>query len=387
MVMHRAHLFIAFLAFLACLSPSHAADHAWGDSITYGTDASPLGDGYVPLLATALATSIANHGVSGDEVPDMTAHVYTVTPAVGDTHTVMIGTNDERIYCPSPCSSSASATIQGYYKSGLEALIAYLATPVKHTGRDGSVAYAGPGWTNTAVYGIGENSNHNGDTATFSVAGSVIYLGMIQQDNAPGAFSVTVDGTVAGNFSTLTSGLGPTVNGVTYGAQLIRIGGLANVAHTVVIAVTSLSGAANRVYLDWYAGNYQPTGLSKVFVSNIIYAESYAAGGSGANVDVFNAKVAAAIAELAGDGLSVLSVDSNGVLNYSADMDGAYHPINSGHAKIEAAFFAAIGGPPPFWIWAATQLWAGTPLGGGSAVYCISPVLPVGACATPLTVP
>lgn len=326
----------------------------WGDSITVGTAASPVSNGWATLLGPALGVPTTNHGVSGDEVPDMSAHVYSVTPATGSAHTIMIGTNDERVYCPNPCASPASATLQGYFKTGLEALAAYLATPTKHTGLAGGVTYVGT-WTNTTVWALGKNSNTNGDTASFSVNGPVIYIGMIQQDSAPGTFTVSVDGTLQVNpvtstttFNTGTTGLGPTVNGVSFGAQLIRIPGLSAVSHPVIITVTSATAGASKVYLDWYAssGDQVTNGGASVLVSNILYAQAYTAGGSSANVDAFNAQVAAAVSELAGDGLRVSSVDNNTALNYSVDMDGAYHPINSGHAKIEAVWQAAIPTAP-----------------------------------------
>jgi hypothetical protein len=63
-------------------------------------------------------------------------------------------------------------------------------------------------------------------------------------------------------------------------------------------------------------------------------------------VDAFNTQVAAVISELSGDGLRVKGVDNNTALNYGVDMDGAYHPVNTGHAKIEAVWQAAFSVAP-----------------------------------------
>lgn len=342
--------FVAIFFFLLA-SPALAASYsAWGDSIAKGNFANPTSYGWVSLLSDALTgsnTTIVNNGVAGDEVPDMTAHVYGYSPAAGDFNFLLIGTNDERIYCPSPCSSPASAALQGYFRSGLEALAAYLALPAKHTARDGSVTYAGTGWGNTGVYGIGENSNINGDTASWSDTGNVEYIGVIQQDSAPGQCSFYVDGstTAAAVFNTATTGLGPTVNGVTYGAALVRIpiGGSISTSHTISVKITSASAPASRCYIDWHAGNYQPSGLSKVYVSNIIYAQSYSSGGSNANVDAFNSRISALISELSGDGLSAYLVDNNAAINPATDLDGGYHPVR-GHTKIFVREYCTVNG-------------------------------------------
>lgn len=326
---------------------SAASYHAFGDSIAYGDFSSPTTHAYVSLLGDALNQSITNHGTVGDEVPDMTAKVYGVTAGVGDVHTVEI-TNDAHIYCPSPCSSPASSTLQGYYRIGLEALTTYLATPAKHTARDGSVTYSGSCWGNTAVYGIGRNSNCNGDSASFSVSGNVIYAGVIQQDGAPGQCTFAVDGVTQAVFNTQTTGLGPTTNGVTYGAALVRmvVGGSVSASHSVTVTVTSPTAAANRCYLDWYAGNYQPSGLSKVYVANIPYAQAYSVGGSNANTDAFNGQITSLVSELAGDGLAVAKVDVNAALNPATDMDGGYHPVR-GHPKMFVKFYCTMTGVCP----------------------------------------
>ncbi len=312
------------------------AVHAFGDSVTQYIAASDAAHGFVALLATALGVAITNHGTSGDMVADGSAKVYGVTPGSGDKFTIMFGINDERIY-------GVDATKQSYYRRGLQCLIAYLATGTKQLAVSNG-SYTGS-WSATGVFGLGKSSNTNGSTAQFTVSGSTVYVGMIQQDSAPGTYDIQIDGSTIGSFTTQTTGLA-TVNGVTYGARLHRFSGLSSGSHTVKIIVTSTTGGGNQVYVDWVAGSSQ-TIKPNVYVGNVIKAQAYSSGGSDANVASYNVDVAALVSELQSDGLNVRMVDVLSVLNYSVDMDGAYHPVNSGHAKLEVAFFAAFNGPPP----------------------------------------
>lgn len=310
---------------------SAGAFRSFGDSITFGDFATvPATLGYVGLLSTALARPITNYGISGDMVPDQTARVYTTNPAYGDISTIMLGVNDERTY-------GLNSTTLGYYRRGLQCLAAYLGLGNKQFAIS-SGTYTGT-WTNTTAYGLGKNSATNGSTATFTVNGTTVYVGMIQQDASPGTFNVLIDGTVAGSYTTQTTGLGPTVNGVSFGAMLLRFPGLSAGSHTIEIVVTSATSGSNVVYVDWVAGNAQ-TVLPRVYVGQVTYAEVYNSGGSSANVDSYNAVIASLIADLVSDGLNVTPVTTN-VLNLSVDMDGAYHPINTGHVKLAAAFQSA----------------------------------------------
>lgn len=302
----------------------------FGDSITNGTAASPITNGYAYLLATALARTVPNFGTSGDMVTDQTSKVYSIKPAFGDISTIMLGVNDERIY-------GVNSTTLSYYRRGLQCLAAYLGLGIKQYGIT-SGTYTGT-WVNTTPYGIGKNSATNGSTATFTVTGTTVYLGMIQQDAAPGNFDVKIDGTTVGSFTTQTTGLGPSVNGISYGAMLLRFPGLSSGAHTVQIIVTSATAGANTVYIDWVAGNAQ-TVKPVVYVGNVTYAQAYTTGGSSANVDSYNAAISSLVSELVADGLKIVNVNTN-VLNLSVDMDGAYHPVNSGHVKLATAFESA----------------------------------------------
>lgn len=317
--------------------------HAFGDSVTYGNAASPLSNGYVPLLSTAMGISINNHGIAGDMVPDAMPKVYGVTPAAGDKFTMMFGINDERIY-------GVDSTRQSYFRRGEQCIAAYLATGTKEFART-SGTFAGT-WGNTPVNGIGKSSNTNGSTASFTVTGTTVYIGMLQQDGAPGTFNVLIDGIpFETGATTQTVGLSTTYSGhpgVTYGAMLKRYPGLSSGSHTVEIVVTSATGGANFVYIDWVAGNGGQAFLPGVYVGNVLRAVAYTAGGSDANVAAYNVEVAGLVSELAADGLNVFLINVSSALNQTTDMDPDYHPINAGHAKLESAFNAVMNPPPAY---------------------------------------
>jgi hypothetical protein len=335
---------IAVILALFLASPSLAGNDIVGDSIAAGTAASPSTHSFGSLLNDELG--FVDHGVSGAEIFDVSAQTAGVSVSPNDLKIIVEGRNSARWGCPAPCTGTASTAFLAEYRSSYEANLAWLALPSKHTARDGSVTYHGSCWSNTAVYGIGENSNCNGNSADLTpIAGNVLYFGMIQQDNAPGQCTFDIDGVsgVAVFNTQTTTNIGTTFNGASYGWATVRVvvGGLISATHTVTVRVTSPSSPGNRCYLDWYGGNYQPSGLSKVYASNVIYAANAAAyagnGSSTTNDDAFSAQQAAAVAELAGDGLNVVVWNNRDVLGPS-DMDGAVHPVK-GHPKMFINFW------------------------------------------------
>lgn len=312
---------------------TYQSTHAFGDSVTASTAATDTAHGYVALLGASLGVAIVNHGISGDMVPDGAAKIYTVTPGLNDKFTLMFGINDERIY-------GVNATTQAYFRAGLQDHCAYLGTATKQLALS-SGAETGV-WGATGVLGIGKSSNTNGSTKQWTVSGTTVYLSMLRQDTGTGTYDVQIDGSTVGSFATQSTGLA-TLNGINYGPRLHRFAGLANTSHTVKVIVTSATGGANQVYAQWVAGNTQ-TVKPNVYLADVLRATAYTSGGSAANVAAYDVDVAALIAELQADGLSVRAVPVQNLLDLVADMDGAYHPINSGHAKIAAVFLAAMTG-------------------------------------------
>lgn len=153
----------------------------------------------------------------------------------------MTGYNDARFY-------GASNTVS--YQAPLESAIVWLTSGNKMLFQNNSdITYTG-NWNNTAVYGgqIGKYSQSVGDTASFSITGSTIYISSIRlATNAGGAFNVTVDGIDQGTYS--CSGLANTCSQLGYAPFLVRITGLSDTTHNVVITHT----VEGTIYLDFAA--------------------------------------------------------------------------------------------------------------------------------------
>jgi lysophospholipase L1-like esterase len=305
--------------------------HMFGDSITYGVGASIAAKAYAAILSLALALTPTNSAISGHMVPDQAHAVYTSNIQENDKVTIMLGTNDERIY-------GTNASKQEFFRNGLAALAVRAASNTTNAVSGGT--YSGT-WYNTVAYGIGRYSLDQGSKLTFTVHGPVIYIGYIKQMNNEGEFTVKVDGALKGTYSCGAVGI-TTYKGLKYGPQLLRIAGLSDTTHTVEIEVVSPSSTSNRVYIDWWGG-ISPR--NPLYIANIPYATSYPSGGSATNVDLYNGEIAGIVSELSGDGLDVQLVDVNSVLK-AQDMADAYHPNNSGHQKISNQFLATMGAVP-----------------------------------------
>jgi lysophospholipase L1-like esterase len=302
--------------------------YLFGDSITYGVGASVASKAYAYLLAIALSGTSGNSAISGAMVPDQATYVYNANITSGDTVTIMLGTNDERIY-------GTNTAKQEFFKNGLAALAVRASSNTTNAIAGGT--YTGT-WYNTVAYGVGKHSNVNGSKLTFSVSGPVVYIGYIKQINNGGQFTVKVDGVLKGTYDCIGNGI-TTAKGLAYGPQLLRIAGLANTTHTVEIEVVSPTATANRVYIDWWGG---VAPRNAVYVANIPYATAYVSGGSDANVDAYNSEIASMANALGSDGVDVHLVDVNTSLSDS-DMADEYHPNDAGHQKINNKFLSAMG--------------------------------------------
>ena len=305
-----------------------AANYQFGDSITVGVGASSTARGYAQVLGPTLGGAISNSALSGGMVPDQATALYGKSFTASDKTTIMLGTNDERIY-------GTNATKQAYFRNGVAALAAYSSSVATKAASAGS--YTGS-WETTVAYGIGKNSFTEGSKVSFNVAGTVVYIGYIKQSGNGGQFTVKIDGVSKGTFTSNGSGIN-TYLGATYGPQLARFDGLSNAIHAVEIEVISATSSANRVYIDWWGSN--ATARTPTYVANIPYATSYPSGGSNANVDLYNGEILAMVNQLSGDGLPVHYIDVNSVLTPS-DMYDAYHPNDAGHLKIFRQFYKSI---------------------------------------------
>jgi len=284
-------------------------------------------------------------------VGDQLAKVYTVSAGATDISTIMLGVNDERIYCPIPCST-LNPTLQAVYHDGLLAGVAWLGLANKQTAQ--SVGGETGVWsTNTGISKIGRLTTVNGATKTFTVSGTAIYLSMMICDTSGGfsGYTISIDGNPATSFTSIVSGI-TTLNGTITNSRLHRFTGLTAGNHTILITSTGTGG----IVVEWAGGNTQ-TVFPKVVVGNITRQSNtpgigYSAfGGSDANVSSYNTDItnsnSVVVSALSTDGLSVTLADVNAALNNTTDLtstDGL-HPSQSGQNKIWTTFTNVL--PPP----------------------------------------
>ncbi len=313
-----------------------AGPAVYGDSVSVGVGATS-GNGYVPLLQTALGVTLTNYAVSGAMAADQ---AVVAKSGVGDKFVINIGTNDSHRY-------GTDTTKREYFKQSLRALIALSAMPARINGRAGALSGT---WSDDAYsVNVGTWSMTANDTATFTVSGTAVYVGMKYYAGAYGAADILVDGVVKASITTPNPGFTTGNNSYPYDQDgTLRFGGLSPGSHTVQIKIKAGSGSPAVVYLQWVAGSDQLAKPS-VYVSKIHRwnATGYASvPNSDANIADYNAMIAAIVAEFQADGLNVTLVDP--ALDPSTDLSSdGIHPNNAGHLKIKNAFYAAMSGPPP----------------------------------------
>lgn len=327
--MNLLRIIIISLACLYASAPFASAGGftALGDSHTVGVGATVAAKSWLGLL------SPVNSAASGAQAAEVSNAVQSIVPLEGRTYTIMVGTNDHRTY-------KADATKQEFFKRFLRQSIAWLAYPDKCKGRDACMSYTGS-WGNTAANTFGKVSTQSGATAQATVSGQSIYVCYIIQahSSAQSSATVEVDGVDVGTIGSF--GAMNTVNGSTFASACARFGGLSNGSHAVKVTLTS---SGKNFYLDYIAGNDQPT--SRVLVSNIIRMTSGAYstyGTSLANVTAYNGIISDIVSEFIGDAADVVLVDNYSTVNQSTDLiaDGV-HLNDAGHAKVSANFAAAM---------------------------------------------
>lgn len=321
-----------------------AAFTIFGDSFTVGVGASVSTNRFSDLVAAARGWTQTNEGTNGDMVADKAVEVLAKVIGDGSQSLLMLGTNDHRTY-------TTDINKQFYFSQGYAALLAWLAIPDsrKQKGQD-ATSETGT-WTDTSVYGgaLGRQSIVPTSTITLKTYGTVAYVCTLVQNAISATFSVSIDGVAAGTYQCMPGGGATitTINGATFGPALIRIPGLSEGEHTVVITVLTAS-TANPVYVLWAAGNqgnYTKDGPN-VWVSNVprFTAGGYSVnGGSDATVTAFNKIIRRIVQNLSTDGLNLALADSAARLNTATDLDtDGVHPDDSGHAVIAEAFLEAI---------------------------------------------
>lgn len=348
----------------------------FGDSITAGYYAQPADGtgnvysthGYSNVLDAAVGWTCTNNGVSGSQLQDA-AQIDTIlgtTIAPNTISTILPGANDMRsAYCTGCSGGMNTTTAQLQFLSELEWAAIWMATPAANhaLGTNCPAQPANPsctfssGWSASPAFGTQQTVTPGSSVTTYLV-GSAIYISSLQQTSNSSTYSVTVDGSpvVGSPFNTL--GYIPRTGndtGRNYSHNVIRVGGLPETQHTVVLTCLTAS-TGNPCYFAGVASNgANSAGLQSVqtsgpnaYIGTTLRAQGggYAAfGGSDTIVSQFNALEAEVVTELASDKLHVQLVDTSGVMNPNNSglywTDG-FHPSTAGHAMIGQAFVSAI---------------------------------------------
>lgn len=323
------------------ITPLYGADgtvlESFGDSIVKGE---AVTNPFPALVATDQGWTQTNRGINSAETHDAAKPLYAT--AIGDTENVIVacGINNMRV------SAGAAAKLK-YFQESHAALVAFAAIPdsKKLMATDAAITYTGT-WASNDTYANGVDNKYSitqGDAASFTVSGSVIYIGLTMVETKTGQAKVTVDGVDKGTYSCAAPGITTTL-GQAFGPKLVRIVLPQGGRHDVTLTITSATGANNNVFVDWVAGNEDAAG-SKVYVGNITYmnAAGYVTyGGSEAYTDTYNLAIYENCALLANDGLYVHVVDVNSVIDPLTDLADNIHPTQAGYNKIANEYIAVI---------------------------------------------
>ncbi len=331
------------LLFFFSLSAANAQlppGNAFGDSITQGVGASaPGATAYVPLLAASLGRPFVNRAVSGDCLADQIRQLYTTTIYPDSLSTLLVGTNDSRIYRNDPDRQDA------FRQASLASLI-WLGIPdgAKIRGRDSRWSLTGA-WNYTGVY-FGIQSTTGSSTASVTVAGSVIALASTVVDEyAGGQFQVQIDGMIFGPFFNAPTGRIRTLNGAFFAPKVWIFDALSNGPHRVSISVLSATGPKNYVGIEWLAGWHGPQ-TPAVVVGNIPRQtiSGYAYTGTVPSLlDKFDSIVAENVRQARNLGINISVAGTNDFFSAgSGTTSDGVHPNDTGYRAIADAFLAAM---------------------------------------------
>lgn len=310
---------------------------AVGDSLSVNGIASQLADWYGWRL------NITAKG--GDAAADQANCAFRFSPAQGDIFTCWTGTNDNFL-----CGTDSNK--KSVSQSAHLSMLLQLAT------KEGSNKVRAASMTATGTWASGaadtdvlaRNSSTNGSTLSCSVTGTTVALVGWQAASFTGQFSVTIDGVNKGTFSSaIPGGAVPSNQGKPFAPFAQLFTGLSNAAHTVVIAVTSATGASAVVDISFVAGYGSTINSSDPLV---VTANIYDLGSTGntlngttsANIAAYSALISANVTTARGIGLNVKIVDAASIVQVSdINTTDRIHLIQSGYLKVRDGFVAQIG--------------------------------------------
>ncbi len=321
----------------------------FGDSITCGFYAQPNDgtglvyslEGYAGLFDTYLGVPAGNWCRQGDTAADLSRQwvPFHSTPTSTDhqLYTVMIGANDAYRY-------GIPQTALSTYTQEVGAALAWLALP----NSDKVLANAATQQTGTWSPDVGFGLISSDARASLSfnvnqaVAGRnlyVVYHVWALPYGQAGKASIAVDGAVQATVeeSQNSGAFLPTENGTydTYLVQTVPLGAAG--PHTVTFTSVGPSGSAvgllwaGVAQADYHAVDGAPRVLVGLITNSPSGNQTYAA-------DIFNLQLKSLVPAMAADGMNLVIVPTDRVLDPGGDFVDLLHPNNAGHAKLAAAF-------------------------------------------------
>jgi hypothetical protein len=287
--------------------------------------------GMASLLADNYGWTVNCTARPGDCVADQGPNAFQFHSIAGDIYVVWLATNDKIL-------GAGITARENDTQAGHLAMIMTLATKEANKVRPAAMTLTGT-WVNstntTDASGVG--STTNGSTATATVTGTdILYSGWWNTAWA-GTFTITIDGVNKGTFST-TPASGNLGAQTTLGPFALLFSGLSNAAHTVVLTVTSTTGANNAVFLNYFSGHVSGALINPadplVVVSNthdFTAAGNTAQGTTTAQNARYDTLIAANVATAQRLGLNAKLVDMNALVGGNTSLilpDGVH--LNQG---------------------------------------------------------
>jgi lysophospholipase L1-like esterase len=310
--------------------PPGATLVAYGDSITAGKGSSTKASAYPAIIASTKGWILKDYAIGGDGLFDqLSEHLWGSTIDASSLSLLMIGANDDGyVYHQS-----------AVWDPALQAAYLWLLTPQKEMGN--ILAQKGT-WTKDAVLSSGIFTTENKATATGTTFGNVVYVVARSTPTNSPTFTITVDNTVYGPFTTPTPWM--TMRKHNLAPYSVRIGNLATTYHRVIVQ----NQGTGELHVDFIAGNKgQLTATGPYLYASTIYKVDTAWEFT---MQFLNNQIRSIASQLAADGLGIVLADVEGDCANPRMVDGkmpggsncsqsdGVHPNDAGHRIIANAF-------------------------------------------------
>jgi hypothetical protein len=287
---------------------------------------------------------MTNEGLSGNIMVQFARNkVFYHSIGTDENYTFLTGMNDLR-------ANASDAGHLATYDGLLRACAVWCSIPDtdKLIGQDAGLTFSAGDWTVHSLYGGTDNSNTtstDGATITATLHGTAIYIcySNLSGQGDGGTITINVDGV---DVSTIDLNVG-NVAPVSFAdwPELIRVGGLADTAHTVIVTANIIG--AQRAIVNWFADNHSVVaGYPRVYVGNVVRltATGYALNdpdwdnAGDADVAAYNVVNAAVASDLISDGLNVHYVDIYSSYDPNLYVFDNLHPNPAGHVMYAKIF-------------------------------------------------